>query len=408
MTKDTDSENQVIQPLTGVRILAAEQMQSLPYATQLLASLGAEVVKVEHPTRGDLGRSSLPATIDTDGNTVGATFLRNNLYKKSIALDLKHELGQELFKRLAKRFDVVAENFKPGTMERFGLAYNDLQKTQPELIYLSISGFGNTVDTPYASWPAFAPIAEAMSGIYNFNRSEDDDIKVSPVGALGDTGSGLFAVIGVLSALRQREQTGEGLYIDISMLDSMVAFADIVPNYLSLGKNPRTPSLLINHGFKIESGEIVIQIGREHQFEAFSKILGKDDWLTDGRFETRSGWLDNLDVIQEALFNWAGSNSLIKVCDDLAKAGIAAAPAFEAEDVVNDPHILAREMLVEVPTGGDYRVLTAGNPVRMTNVPKRELAAPPPLGSDTKQVLQAELSITDSEYEEFRSQGIVN
>ena len=406
--KNTDSDHQMVQPLNGIRILAAEQMQSLPYATQLLASLGAEVVKVEHPIRGDLGRSSLPATTDTDGNTVGATFLRNNLYKKSIALDLKHNLGQDIFKRLAQGFDVVAENFKPGTMERFGLGYTYFQKTQPELIYLSISGFGNTVDSPYSSWPAFAPIAEAMSGIYNFNRGEDDDIKVSPVGALGDTGSGLFAVIGVLSALRQREQTGQGLYIDISMLDSMVAFADIVPNYLSLGKNPRTPSLLINHGFKIESGEIVIQIGREHQFEAFAEVLGKPDWLTDDRFSNRLGWIENIDVIETALSNWAGNKSLITVCDELAKAGIAAAPAFEAEDVVSDPHILAREMLIEVPTGGDLRVLTAGNPVRMTDVPRRNVTAPPPLGSNTRSLLQDELSISDSEYEDLRSQGIVN
>ena len=405
---NTESNHEMIQPLNGIRVLAAEQMQSLPYATQMLASLGAEVVKVEHPTRGDLGRSSLPVTSDTEGNPVGATFLRNNLYKKSIALDLKHESGQDLFRRLAKGFDVVAENFKAGTMERFGLGYSDLRKHQPKLIYLSISGFGNTVDTPYSEWPAFAPIAEAMSGIYNFNRGDDEEIKVSPVGALGDTGSGLFAVIGVLSALRQRDLTGEGLYVDISMLDSMVAFADIVPNYLSLGKNPRTPSSLINHGFKIQAGEIVIQIGREHQFEALTKVLGKSEWLIDDRFNTRSGWVENIGIIRTAIYDWAGTKSLITVCDNLAKAGIAAAPAFEAEDVVNDPHILAREMLIEVPTGGDHQVLTAGNPVRMTGVTKRAITAPPSLGADTKSLLQDELSISDSEYENLQSLGIIN
>ncbi|MAT03298.1 MAG: CoA transferase [Acidimicrobiaceae bacterium] len=406
--ESAESNREAVLPLTGVRVLAAEQMQSLPYATQLLASLGAEIVKVEHPTRGDLGRSSLPSTIDTEGNPVGATFLRNNLYKKSIALDLKNELGQDLFRRLAKNFDIVAENFKPGTMEKFGLSYKDFRESQPELIYLSISGFGNTVESPYSSWPAFAPIAEAMSGIYNFNRNEKDEIKVSPVGALGDTGSGLFAVIGVLSALRQRDQTGVGLHIDISMLDSMVAFADIVPNYFSLGKNPRTPSLLINHGFKIKAGEIVIQIGREHQFESFAKLLGKSDWLSDERFASRLGWVENIDIIREAVFDWAGEKSLITVCENLAENGVAAAPAFEASDVVNDPHVLAREMLIEVPTGGEHRVLTAGNPVRMTNVPRRTVTPPPPLGFDTQSLLQQELSISRSEYDDLRSEGIVN
>ena len=166
--ESAESNREAVLPLTGVRVLAAEQMQSLPYATQLLASLGAEIVKVEHPTRGDLGRSSLPNTIDTEGNPVGATFLRNNLYKKSIALDLKNELGQDLFRRLAKNFDIVAENFKPGTMEKFGLSYKDFRESQPELIYLSISGFGNTVESPYSSRKAIAPNAEEMYGNYEY------------------------------------------------------------------------------------------------------------------------------------------------------------------------------------------------------------------------------------------------
>jgi formyl-CoA transferase len=395
-------------PLSGVRVLAAEQMQSLPYATQLLASFGAEVIKVEHPVRGDLGRSGLPSTKGIDGNPVGATFLRNNLYKKSIGIDLKSSLGQDLFLRLVQNFDVVAENYKPGTMDRFNLGYSDIKETCPEIIYLSLSGFGNSIETPYKSWPAFAPIAEAMSGIYNFNRGPNDDLKVSPMGALGDTGTGLFAVIGVLTALRKREKFDEGSYIDISMFDSMIAFADIVPNYYSMGKDPRTPSSLINHGFKVSKGEIIIQIGREHQFEAFVRHIGKPEWLDEDRFASRSGWVENIQEIIDQFAIWAGNRDLIILCEGLAAAGVAAAPVFEASDIVNDPHVKAREMLLPVKTSGEFNVLTAGNPVRISGVTRPELTPPPALGADTKSLLMAELSLSEKEYLRLAEDKIVS
>ncbi|MEE9417086.1 MAG: CaiB/BaiF CoA-transferase family protein, partial [Acidimicrobiales bacterium] len=221
-------------PLDGVRILAVEQMQSLPFATQLLARLGADVVKVEHPVRGDLGRGSQPSVPDSNGESVGATFLRNNLNKRSIGLNLKDPAAQDIFLALAPKFDVVAENFRPGAMVSFGLGYDQVAAASPEVIYLSVSGFGNSGDSPYTHWPAFAPVAEAMSGMYNVNRAADEPIKVSPAGALGDTGTGLFAAVGILAALRHRDRTGIGQHIDISMFDSMVSFADLVPNYLSL------------------------------------------------------------------------------------------------------------------------------------------------------------------------------
>ena len=141
-------------PLDGVRVLAAEQMQSLPFATQLLARLGADVVKVEHPVHGESGRQSTPAMLDPQGRSVGATYLRNNLGKRSVGLDLKSPEGRELFLRLVPRFDVVAENFKAGTMDRLGLGYDAVSAVHPGAIYVSVSGFGNTVDTPYRDWPA--------------------------------------------------------------------------------------------------------------------------------------------------------------------------------------------------------------------------------------------------------------
>ncbi|MFL6243333.1 MAG: CoA transferase, partial [Acidimicrobiia bacterium] len=152
-------------PLEGVRVLAAEQMQALPFGTQLMARLGAEVVKVEHPVHGESGRGALPAMDDPQGRRVGATFLRNNLNKLSVGLDIKSERGRELFLQLVPHFDVVAENFKAGTLERLGLGYEVIAERNPRAIHVSLSGFGN--DSPYRDWSAYASIVEAMSGIYD-------------------------------------------------------------------------------------------------------------------------------------------------------------------------------------------------------------------------------------------------
>ncbi|MGZ4757016.1 MAG: CaiB/BaiF CoA transferase family protein, partial [Acidimicrobiia bacterium] len=209
-------------PLDGIRVLAAEQMQALPYATQMLARLGAEVVKVEHPVHGESGRASTPAMLDPEGRKVGATYLRNNLNKRSLGIDLKAPEGRDLFLALAGRFEVVAEKFKAGTLDRMGLGYDVLAAAHPRIIYVSISGFGNTADTPYRDWPAYASIVEAMSGIYEYKTGPDHPPVTIPVGALGDISSALFAVIGILAALRHREHTGLGQYVDVAMLDAMI------------------------------------------------------------------------------------------------------------------------------------------------------------------------------------------
>jgi formyl-CoA transferase len=396
-------------PLDGIRVLAVEQMQSMPYATQLLARLGAEVVKLEHPVRGDLGRGSTPAIDDPQGRAVGATFLRNNLDKRSVGFDMKNPRTRDLFLRLVPRFDVVCENFKPGTMNSFGLGYEAVAAANPRIVYCSISGFGNTTESPYGHWPAFAPIAEAMSGLYNINRADDEDIKVSPVGALGDTASGLYAVIGILAALRHRDSTGEGQYVDIAMFDCMVAFADLVVNYWSLGKDPRTPTEMINHGFPLADGsQVVVQVGREAQFELFARAVGHPEWLADERFSTRRGWLDNIEVLRAGVREWAGDRTPVQVADALASAGIAAAPSFEAADVVVDPHVANRHMIMEFPRpDGGPNVMLPGNPVKLSKVSEGPDVRPPWLGEHTDEVLRAELGLSDDELAELRGSGAI-
>ena len=273
-------------PLAGIRVLALEQMQALPYATQMLARLGADVVKIEPIGRGDSGRSSTPTMVGEDGRAVGATFLRNNLFKRSLCVDLRSPAGRELVLRLAPGFDVVAENSKAGSMARLGLAYDDIAAVHPSCVYVSVSGFGNTVPTPYASWPAYAPIAEAMSGIYEMRRVAGERPRVLPVGALGDVSAALYAVIGTLSALRHRQVTGRGQYVDVAMLDSVVAMTDIVMNLWSMGLRDGSVGAVIVDTFRAADGWFVLQVAREEQFNRLCELIGRPDWRHDARFES--------------------------------------------------------------------------------------------------------------------------
>jgi crotonobetainyl-CoA:carnitine CoA-transferase CaiB-like acyl-CoA transferase len=395
-------------PLEGVRILAAEQMQALPFGTQLLARMGADVVKVEPPA-GESGRGALPAMTDPNGQRCGATFLRNNLDKRSMGIDLKNPRGRELFLSLVPHFDVVAENFKAGTMDRLGLGYDEIAKVHPGAIYLSISGFGNA-PSPYSGWPAYAPVAEAMSGLYEYKREPGKPPMVGPAGALGDTSTALFGVIGVLSALRHRDRTGVGQMVDVSMFDAMVAMADIVVNFHSMGYKPQGTPNLIMGGFEASDGWFIVQVGREHQFERLAKLIGKPEWLDDPRLATREGWGKHIeDVIRPGIEEWASTMTKLEACKTLSSAGVAAGPCYDADDVIADPHVADHHMLIEIPRTDDVPdpVLTVGNPIKMSKVAEGPDVRPPWAGEHTDEVLRAELDLSDADLAALRSEGVI-
>ena len=399
-------------PLEGVRVLAAEQMQALPYATQLLAHLGADVVKVEHPEHGESGRGAVPSLTDEDGRRVGATYLRNNLSKRSIGIDLKREEGRELFKRLVPHFDVVAENFTPGTMDRLGLSYPVISKLAPRAIYLSISGFGNLTASPYAAWPAYAPIVEAMAGIYEPTRKPGEPPPVVVAGALGDNGSALFAAIGTLAALRQRERTGRGQHVDISMYDAMLAMADMVPQLHSLGAPPAwatAGSIGIVAGFKARDGYFVVSIFREHHFERLAHTIGHPEWCNDERFATREGWARHTEpVIRPAIEAWSRDRTKLEACRELCAQGVAAGPSNVAEDICADPHVEAHHMLIEVPRpDAEKPMLVVGNPVKLSDMAEGPVRRFPRLGEHTAEVLQTTLSMSDQELGELRERAVI-
>jgi crotonobetainyl-CoA:carnitine CoA-transferase CaiB-like acyl-CoA transferase len=402
-------------PLTGVRVLALEQMQALPYATQLLGRLGADVVKIEAPGAGDLGRTAVPAMDDPTGRPVGATFLRNNLSKRSVVIDLKQPAGRDLVLRLAPHFDVVAENFRAGAAERLGLAYDDVAAVHPDVVYVSISGFGHDVpagtpDSPYDGWPALASIIEAMSGAYEFKRPEGQAPIGAPMGGLGDIVASLFAVIGTLGALRQRERTGRGQRVDVAMLDAMVAVLDVVPNFWSMGMPMGTPWPGILHGFRASDGWLMLQVLRPHQWPDLARAIGRPEWVDDARFATPQGWLDHLESdIRPALESWASHLTKRAACDALNAAGLVAGPVATDADVVHDPHLAGRHMLVEHPRsdGVAQPVLIPGLPVKFADIAEGPEARVPWLGEHTDAVLSSELGLGADDLGALRAAGVI-
>ncbi|MEZ5134217.1 MAG: CaiB/BaiF CoA-transferase family protein [Acidimicrobiales bacterium] len=405
-------------PLDGVRILAAEQMQALPFATQLLARLGADVVKVEHPVHGESGRGSSPAMTDPAGRSVGATYLRNNLGKRSVGIDLKTPEGQDLFCALIPQFDVVAENFKAGTMQRLGLGYDDLADRFPEMIYVSLTGFGNGwgdgethgwAATPYRSWPAYASVVEAMSGIYEYKSGPDAPPVTIPVGALGDISSALFAAVGILAALRHRDRTGKGQYVDIAMLDAVIAMTDVVTNFWSLGVRSHELEVICE-GFKATDGYVVCQIVREPQFFALGDVVGRPDWRTDERFATRAGWRPHLEAeIRPAVEAWMADKTKLEAAMALTEAGIVAGPSNSAPDVIADPargrpQHAGRDAAQRRRRGAGA---DPGNPVKLSAMAEGPETRVPWVGEHTDEVLAAELGLDAGALGDLRARGVI-
>ncbi|WAX56318.1 CoA transferase [Jatrophihabitans cynanchi] len=397
-------------PLDGVRVLALEQLQALPFATQLLARLGADVVKVEKPGTGESGRGSLPAMTDPAGRQVGATFLRNNLGKRSVAIDITRDAGRQLVLELVPHFDVVAENFRPGVLDRLGLGYDDVRSIDPRSVYLSVSGFGNTQPSPYRDRPAYAPVPEAMSGIYEMKRLPGAAPIPVPMGGVGDIGSALFAVIGVLAALRHREHTGRGQHVDVAMFDCMLSITDLVTNFWSMGLAEGQLAPHIMHGFRASDGWFIVMVIREYEFERLARRIGQDQWLTDPRLATRAGWIEHLEtVVRPGIEQWAAGRTREQACAELGAAGVATAPCLRAGEVVTDPHVEAHDMLVEVDRtdGVAQPILVPGNPIKMTDVaigPERRM---PWLGEHTDEVLAAEIGLSAAELVRLRDAGVL-
>jgi len=398
-------------PLKGLRVLSVEHVLAGPFATQLLQRMGAEVVKVE-PLEGELGRAAIPRFRDHRGEEVAWTFARNNLGKASVAIDLKQPEGRDLVLSLLPHFDLLIENQRAGVMDRLGLGYDAASKVNPRIVYVSISGFGNKLPSPYQNQPAYGPVIEAMGGMYSITAdSKTQAPRVGTMPFVGDLFTGQYAIVGALAALRRRDLTGSGSYVDVSLFDSVIALNEAyftaesmrAPAGLSTGKGTG-----LFNSFAAKDGYFVIAAPREHQYLPLADIVGHPEWAADPRLANRIDWEVRCDeIIRPAVEAWAQDKTKSKVTTILTAAGIPTGPVNSLDDLRHDAHIANHEMLVPLETAEGDHVLVVGTPIKFEGRNAPTASEIPALGEQTSLVLQSFLGLTTAELERLREAQVI-
>lgn len=393
-------------PLDGLRVLDFTTFLSGPHGTQILADLGAEIIKVESPS-GDLSRSIAPHFVAGDS----LYFHTINRNKRSITVDLKHPDAPALVRELIARSDVVYENFRPGVMTRLGLDAEELLAEHPELIWCSISGFGQT--GPYRSLQAYDMVVQAMSGSMSFT-GEPGGAPVRTGIPLGDLSAGLHGNIAILAALNRRNVTGRGEIIDISMLDCVISMLSYQGTYfLQSGQQPEPQgrghdSIPTYRGFTAGDGrDVVITANTEAMWRALCATLGTEELLEDERFTDNAARLRNRDALWAVLEPAFLRESAEVWLQRFNENGVPAALVNTFEDVFTDEHVLHREMVLEMlddTTGESVRV--PGRPIKLHQAPVPEPRFPPRLGGDTAEVLAEVLEVDDAQVASWREQGL--
>jgi len=383
----------------------------------LLADLGAEVIKVERPGSGDDTRHWGPPWHGEGDRKVAAYFLSCNRGKKSAAIDFAQPDGAGLVRKLAEKADVVVENFKVGGLSKFGLDAAKLRAANPRLIYASITGFGQ--DGPYADRAGYDFIIQGMGGMMSVTGLPDGEPGGGPMRAgvaIADLFTGMYACAAILASLYAREKTGEGATIDMALFDTQLAvMANQASNTLISGKDPPRqgnthPNIVPYQPFEAADQPIIIAVGNDRQFARLADICGHPEWVGDERFATRQGWVDHLESdIRPAVEAWAASLTTVEASEAMGTAGVASGPCYSDEQIVHDPHIAARDMLVEVPRtdGVEQPILVPGNPIKMSGVADGPDTRFPWLGEHTDEVLRTELGLDADELAKLRADGVI-
>jgi crotonobetainyl-CoA:carnitine CoA-transferase CaiB-like acyl-CoA transferase len=391
-------------PLAHVRVLDLSRIMAGPWAGQLLADLGADVIKVERPDVGDDTRTwGPPFLTDADGTRIGDSgyFLSVNRGKRSVTLDLASPAGQEAVRALALRSDIVLENFKAGTLARFGLGPDDLRTLKPDLIYCSITGFGQT--GPRRDHAAYDFMIQAMGGLMSVTGEPDDVPGGGPqkVGVpIVDIMTGMYAAVGVLAALTRRAETGDGEYIDLAMLDVQVGFlANQAMNYLLSGREPRRrgnrhPNIQPQDVFRCRDGHLVLAVGNDTQFRRFAEIIGHAALADDPDYATNDQRVRHLDALHPIIAAALAAEDVAHWLAALERAGVPGAPINTVAAVLDDEQVKHREMVREIPHPAAGSLAQIANPLRLAEAPLRYDRPPPLLGEHTAEVL-AELTRTD-------------
>jgi len=374
--------------LSGVRVLDLTRILSGPFASMILADLGADVIKVEDTKGGDDTRHWGPPFQGADA----AYFHSVNRNKRSLAVDLKSEAGLGIVLQLADSADVVLENFRPGTAQRLGLGYAALSARNSRLVYGSVSGYGHT--GPLSERAGYDAIAQAMSGAMSVTGAQDGEaVRFGVAGA--DLGAGMWVTIGVLSALWSRQSTGVGQHVDISLLDGQVSWLTYVAqNYFASGVTPRRygsahPNIVPYQGFTTGDGDIMVAVGNDALWHRFAPVLGLDDLVDDPRFATNPDRVANREVLLPLLTEALAARSAAEWSDLLSEAGVPVGPINTVDEALELPQLWARQMVVDLPHPVQGSVRTLGSPIKLSRTPATLRHASPTQGEHTTAILTA-------------------
>jgi crotonobetainyl-CoA:carnitine CoA-transferase CaiB-like acyl-CoA transferase len=380
--------------LAGIRVLDLSRVLAGPWSTQILADLGADVVKVEAPGRGDDTRAWGPPFLKgPDGQDeigTSAYYLAANRNKRSIAVDFADPAGAALLRELAMKADIVIENFKVGGLKKYGLDWESLRAVKPNLVYCSVTGFGQT--GPYASRGGYDFVAQGMGGFMAITGEEGGQPLRAGV-AMADVTTGLYATISILAALRHAERTREGQHIDISLLDTQIAcLANQAMNWLVGGVDPgrlgnRHPTVVPYKTFNVADGTIIIAIGNDGQFRAFCQLMGVPQLAQDERFVTARARLINRDAIEAEVQRLVANEPGLPLIDRLAAAGVPAGPVNKVSEVFADPFITARHVVHDFVRADGAHIPSVAFPGKLSATPATMRRPPPRVGEDEQSIL---------------------
>lgn len=403
-------------PLTHIKVLDLSRVLAGPWAGQILADLGATVIKVERPGAGDDTRVWGPPFLkDEQGNETreACYFLAANRGKESITVDISKPEGQDIIHKLASEADIVLENYKVGTLDRYKLGYEDLKTVNPSLIYCSVTGFGQS--GPLAELPAYDFMIQAMGGLMSVTGERDGQPGAGPqkVGMpIMDLMTGMWAAVGVLAALARRNETGQGEYIDLAMLDVMVAtIANQGMNYLVSGKTPQRmgnkhPNIQPQDVFDCTDGKMVLAVGNDGQFASFCKAMGHPEMAQDERFITNRARVINLTALMEFVSGEISKRSRKECIDALRAHGVPCGPINTIPEILADPQIVHRQMLRYLPHPSAGKVPQIVSPLNFKQAPLTFDQAPPLLGASTEKILK-DIGITQQQYAALLASGVI-
>ena len=393
--------------LENICVIDLTRVLAGPYCTMMLGDLGADIIKIEVPGRGDDTRHWGPPF--TKGGE-SAYYLSANRNKRSMTLNLKSEEGLEILKKLIAQGDVLVDIFKTGTLSRWGLDYETLQEIRPGLIYCTVTGYGYT--GPYSSRPGYDLIVQATGGFMSITGPENGDPSRAGV-AIADISTGMFAANAILAALYSREQTGKGQRIDMSLLDSQVALLSYAAtNYFVSGSITNRlgnahPNIVPYQSFKARDMHFVLAVGNDKQWEIFCKSINKPEWIDDEKYSTNALRVNNRKQLIDQLSKLFATQNAGYWLEIFDKVGLPSGPINELDKVFENEQIKSREMQIELPHSIDNKVTLLNSPIKIPTSPTKTHKAPPTLGEHTEEILKEKIGLDQDTVAKLRDEGIL-